>query len=68
MMTKTQHTAECMILEMLEVYATVEIQNAGLLTTAVFQEDVVSHWLQEVCDLQNAGCNSNWCAQLNTLP
>jgi len=45
-----------------------KIQNAGLLTTAVFQEDVVSHWLQEVCDLKNAGFNGTWYAQLSTLP
>jgi len=55
-------------LEMLEVYTMAKIQNAGLLTTAVFQEDVVSHWLQGVCDLWNAGFNGNWCAQLSTLP
>jgi hypothetical protein len=48
-----------MILEMLEVYTIVKIQNAGLLTIAVFHEDIVTHWLQEVCDLQNAGFNSN---------
>jgi hypothetical protein len=64
-MTKT---VECMILEMLEVYTMAKIQNAGLLTTVVFHEDVVSHWLQEVCDLRNAGFNGNWCTQLSILP
>jgi hypothetical protein len=48
-MTKIQYTVECMILEMMEVYTMAKIQNAGLLTIAVFQEDVVSRWLQEVC-------------------
>jgi hypothetical protein len=57
-----------MILEILEVYTMAEIQNAGLLTTAVFEENVVSCWLQEVCDLWNAGYNGNWCTQLSTLP
>jgi len=67
-MTKTQHTVECIILEMLEGYTMAKIQNAGFLTTAVFQESVVSCWLQEVCDLRNAGFNGNWCTHLSTLP
>ena len=45
-----------------------KIQEAVLLITTIFQEDLVSWWLQEVYDLRNAGFNDNWCAQLSTIP